>query len=191
MRSHTELFVEDPVLFSSTLRFNVDPFNHFADSDIWLALEACQVKEMASKHKAGLLMEIEEGGKNISSGERQLLCLCRSLLEGGKILILDETTASLDYATQVLVNEASLEPSMMKKLFSFSPSILPVLPHVVRECFQQATIISIAHKLETIGECDKVAVMEDGEMVEFDSPSNLLAKEDSIFREMVQIQRAN
>ncbi|VDL78274.1 unnamed protein product [Nippostrongylus brasiliensis] len=124
--SLAELFIEDPVLFSSTLRFNVDPFNHFADSDIWLALEACQVKEMASKHKAGLLMEIEEGGKNISSGERQLLCLCRSLLEGGKILILDETTASLDYATQV-----------------------------VRECFQQATIISIAHKLETIGECDK------------------------------------
>ncbi|WKY11927.1 hypothetical protein Q1695_003475 [Nippostrongylus brasiliensis] len=162
LRSRITIIPQDPVLFSSTLRFNVDPFNHFADSDIWLALEACQVKEMASKHKAGLLMEIEEGGKNISSGERQLLCLCRSLLEGGKILILDETTASLDYATQV-----------------------------VRECFQQATIISIAHKLETIGECDKVAVMEDGEMVEFDSPSNLLAKEDSIFREMVQIQRTN
>ncbi|KAK6035865.1 hypothetical protein COOONC_26630 [Cooperia oncophora] len=56
---------EDPVLFSSTLRFNVDPFNRFADSDIWLALEACQLKEMVSKREHGLMTEIEEGGKNI------------------------------------------------------------------------------------------------------------------------------
>ncbi|KHJ78723.1 hypothetical protein OESDEN_21654 [Oesophagostomum dentatum] len=62
---------------------------------------------MVSKQKDGLLTEIEEGGKNISLGERQLLCLCRSLLEGGEILILDEATASLDHATQQLVNEVT------------------------------------------------------------------------------------
>ncbi|PIO70932.1 ABC transporter, ATP-binding protein [Teladorsagia circumcincta] len=122
---------KDPVLFSSTLRFNVDPFYRFADSDIWLALEACQLKEMVSKREHGLMAEIEEGGKNISIGERQLLCLCRALLEGGAILILDEATASLDHATQALVDT------------------------VVREHFRHATTITIAHKLETIGECDR------------------------------------
>ncbi|PIO64688.1 ABC transporter, ATP-binding protein, partial [Teladorsagia circumcincta] len=130
LRSRITIIPQDPVLFSSTLRFNVDPFYRFADSDIWLALEACQLKEMVSKREHGLMAEIEEGGKNISIGERQLLCLCRALLEGGAILILDEATASLDHATQALVDT------------------------VVREHFRHATTITIAHKLETIGECD-------------------------------------
>ncbi|VDP01905.1 unnamed protein product [Heligmosomoides polygyrus] len=126
-----ELRSRDPMLFSSTLRFNVDPFNRFADSDIWLALEACQLKQLVSKQNDGLLMEIEEAGKNISIGERQLICLCRSLLEGGRILILDEATASLDHATQTLVNA------------------------IVREHFRHATTIAIAHRLETIGHSDR------------------------------------
>ncbi|KAK5971823.1 hypothetical protein GCK32_002081 [Trichostrongylus colubriformis] len=165
LRSRITIIPQDPVLFSSTLRFNVDPFDRFADSDIWLALEACQLKEMVSKHEHGLMTEIEEGGKNISIGERQLLCLCRSLLEGGAIVILDEATASLDHVTQALVDA------------------------VVREHFRQATTITIAHNLETVGECDRIAVMEDGELVEFDTPDNLLAKEDSIYRELVEAKK--
>ncbi|VDM63338.1 unnamed protein product [Angiostrongylus costaricensis] len=105
LRTRITIIPQDPVLFSSTLRFNVDPFNQFPDSDVWLALEVCQLKQMILKHKDGLMCEIEEGGKNISIGERQLICLCRSLLEGGGILILDEATASLDHAAQILVNE--------------------------------------------------------------------------------------
>ncbi|VDM81163.1 unnamed protein product, partial [Strongylus vulgaris] len=164
LRSRITIIPQDPILFSSTLRFNVDPFNQFADSDIWVALEACQLKEMVLKQN-GLYTEIEEGGKNISLGERQLLCLCRSLLEGGEILILDEATASLDYATQMLVNE------------------------VVRVHFRSATVITIAHKLETIGNCDRVMVIEDGIVVEYDTPENLLANKDSIYREMVETKK--
>lgn len=166
LRSRVTIIPQDPMLFSSTLRFNVDPFNRFADSDIWLALEACQLKQLVSKQNDGLLMEIEEAGKNISIGERQLICLCRSLLEGGRILILDEATASLDHATQTLVNA------------------------IVREHFRHATTIAIAHRLETIGHSDRVAVVEDGEVVEFDTPENLLLKPDSIYREMVDMQKA-
>ncbi|KAE9413188.1 hypothetical protein Angca_005362 [Angiostrongylus cantonensis] len=167
LRTRITIIPQDPVLFSSTLRFNVDPFNQFPDSDVWLALEACQLKQMILKHKDGLMCEIEEGGKNISIGERQLVCLCRSLLEGGGILILDEATASLDHIAQTLVNE------------------------VVRVHFRYATVITIAHKLETIGECDRILVIEDGELVEFDTPENLLARNDSVYREMVETSKKN
>ncbi|XGW03809.1 hypothetical protein V3C99_015173, partial [Haemonchus contortus] len=176
LRSRITIIPQDPVLFSSTIRFNVDPFDRFADSDIWQALEACQLKDMVSKNELGLMAEIEEGGKNISIGERQLLCLCRSLLEGGTILILDEATASLDHATQALVD------AKYYRCITF---------WVVREHFRHATTITIAHKLDVVGGCDRIAVMEDGEVVEFDAPYNLLAREDSIYRELVESKKSH
>ncbi|KJH47399.1 ABC transporter, ATP-binding protein [Dictyocaulus viviparus] len=162
LRTRITIIPQDPVLFSSTLRFNIDPFNRFTDSDIWLALEACQLKEMVSKHKDGLMTEIEEGGKNMSIGERQLVCLCRSLLEGGAIVILDEVSAALDHSAQALVND------------------------VIRMHFRDATVITIAHKLETIGDYDRIVVVDDGEVIEFDTPHNLLARDNSVYREMVE-----
>uniref|UniRef100_A0A0K0DB34 ABC transporter domain-containing protein n=1 Tax=Angiostrongylus cantonensis TaxID=6313 RepID=A0A0K0DB34_ANGCA len=160
LRTRITIIPQDPVLFSSTLRFNVDPFNQFPDSDVWLALEACQLKQMILKHKDGLMCEIEEGGKNIrhknvrySIGERQLA-----------------------------LNDVNVQLSTADAVDAFQ---------VVRVHFRYATVITIAHKLETIGECDRILVIEDGELVEFDTPENLLARNDSVYREMVETSKKN
>uniref|UniRef100_A0A914CDE4 Multidrug resistance-associated protein 1 n=1 Tax=Acrobeloides nanus TaxID=290746 RepID=A0A914CDE4_9BILA len=160
LRSNLTIIPQDPVLFSGSLRFNLDPFNRYTDDEIWLALELAHLKSFASSLANGLSHVISEGGDNISVGQRQLVCLARALLRRSKILILDEATAAVDLATDALIQET------------------------IRKEFKHSTVLTIAHRLNTILDYDRVLVLDKGEIIEFDSPQNLLADKTSIFAAM-------
>ena len=152
---------QDPVLFSATVRFNLDPFNEATDEDIWSVLEQVELKDVIERLPKKLEDAVDEGGSNFSVGERQLICMARALLRKPKILIMDEATASLDNETD----------NFLQKM--------------IRRQFASCTSLTIAHRLNTIMDCDRVCVMDAGLVAEYDSPANLLRKEGGIFRGMV------
>ncbi|XP_053205975.1 ATP-binding cassette sub-family C member 3-like isoform X2 [Panonychus citri] len=162
LRSRLTIIPQDPVLFSASLRVNFDPFEKFNDQEIWRSIELSGLKEFVSSLEQGLDHPIAEGGENLSVGQRQLVCLTRALLRKTKILILDEATAAVDVETDEYIQET------------------------IRREFNDCTIVTIAHRLNTIMDYDKIIVMSDGEIVEFDKPSNLLSKPESIFYSMVK-----
>ena len=160
---HAFLFLStDPVLFSGTLRINLDPFSHYSDDELWKALELAHLKDYASNLETGLLHEIAEGGENLSVGQRQLVCLARALLRKTKILILDEATAAVDLETDDLIQAT------------------------IRKEFKDCTVLTIAHRLNTIMDYDRIMVLDKGIIAEFDSPSKLLEASDSIFHSMAK-----
>ena len=152
---------QDPVLFSASVRFNLDPFNEASDEDIWSVLEQVELKDAIERLPRGLDDDVQEGGSNFSVGERQLICMARALLKHPKILIMDEATASLD-------NETDTH-----------------LQHMIRKQFATCTGLTIAHRLNTIMDVHRVCVMDKGVVAEYDTPANLLRKEGGIFRGMV------
>jgi len=154
---------QDPIIFTGTIRFNLDPFEEFEEKDIWEVLSFVQLKEVVSEMKGQLDAEIQEGGENFSVGQRQLLCFARALLKRNqaKILVLDEATSSVDTKTDMLIQTA------------------------LRTHFKGHTILTIAHRLNTIMDYDRILVMDAGKAAEFDSPRNLLKKKDGIFYGMV------
>lgn len=152
---------QNPILFSGTLKHSLDPFSHFTDEQIWDALEVVQMKKRVFKLDGSLTHIIGEGGSGFSVGETQLLCLARAVLQKCKILILDEATANVDYKTDQLVQQ------------------------VIREKFSNCTVLTIAHRLNTIMDYDRIVVMEQGHVVEFDSPAVLSAKPDGVFAKLV------
>lgn len=103
LRSRLTIIPQDPVLFSGTLRMNIDPFNSYTDDEIWRSLEHSHLKAFVKGTPNGLLHEIAEGGENLSIGQRQLVCLARALLRKTKVLILDEATAAVDLETDDLI----------------------------------------------------------------------------------------
>ncbi|XP_067676997.1 ATP-binding cassette sub-family C member 2-like [Haliotis asinina] len=157
LRSRLTILPQDPMLFSGTLRLNLDPFEKHSDEDLWLALERAHLKGFVSGLNEGLLHECEEGGHNLSVGQRQLVCLARSLLRRTKVLILDEATAAVDMETDDLIQST------------------------IRTAFSDCTVITIAHRLNTILDYDRILVLSAGEIVEFASPTSLLADPDSNF----------
>ncbi|XP_068898239.1 multidrug resistance-associated protein 1 isoform X4 [Tenebrio molitor] len=159
LRSRLTIIPQDAVLFSGSLRMNLDPFDKHSDEEVWMALEHAHLKSFVKGLTAGLYHEVTEGGENLSVGQRQLICLSRALLRKTKVLVLDEATAAVDLETDDLIQRT------------------------IRTEFKDCTVLTIAHRLNTIMDSDRVIVLDQGKIVEFDSPSNLL-KQQSIFYNM-------
>ncbi|KAA8583815.1 hypothetical protein FQN60_015023 [Etheostoma spectabile] len=153
LRNSLTIIPQDPVLFSGTLRMNLDPFNKFSDEEIWRVLDLSYLKEYVGGLQEGLHHEVTEGGENLSVGQRQLLCLARALLRKSRILILDEATAAVDLETDDLIQKT------------------------IRNEFSHCTVLTIAHRLQSIMDSSRVMVLSAGKIVEFDSPTNLLEKQ--------------
>ena len=163
-RRSMAVITQDPVLFGGSLRRNLDPFSLYEDHDLWSALEEVQLKTLVQQLPDQLEYKLRESGSNFSVGERQLVCLARALLQKSKIIILDEATANVDYKTDRLIQE------------------------VIRHRFKDCTVLTIAHRLNTIMDYDKVLVMDQGRVVEFDKPEVLLQNNNGYFCRLVQTQ---
>lgn len=162
LRSKLAIIPQEPVLFIGTVRTNLDPWDQYSDSQVWEALEKTHIKEMVSQLPHSLHSEVTENGENFSVGERQLLCVARALLRNSKVLILDEATAAIDTETDRLIQET------------------------IRSAFDSCTTLIIAHRLNTVMSCSRVMVLDNGQILEFDSPTALLADENSRFRAMIE-----
>ena len=151
---------QDPVLFCASLRFNVDPFGEYSDERIWSVLEQVGLKECVVE-LGGLESALEEGGANLSMGNRQLVCVARALLRNPRILVMDEATSSLDAGA-----DARLQA-------------------VIRREFAECTCLTIAHRLNTVVDADRICVLDQGEVKEVGSPSALWKKR-GLFYAMVE-----
>eukprot|EP00270_Netrium_digitus_P011883 TRINITY_DN3802_c0_g3_i1.p1 TRINITY_DN3802_c0_g3~~TRINITY_DN3802_c0_g3_i1.p1 ORF type:complete len:1021 (-),score=283.23 TRINITY_DN3802_c0_g3_i1:236-2935(-) len=151
---------QTPVLFTGSIRFNLDPFAERTDAEVWEALERAHLKDVVSRLSNGLETEVTEGGDNMSVGQRQLLALARALLRRAKILVLDEATAAVDVGTDALIQTT------------------------IRSQFH-STMLVIAHRLNTIIDSDKVLVLDAGQAIEFDTPAALVSNEETVFAGMV------
>ncbi|KAL5503399.1 hypothetical protein EMCRGX_G010341 [Ephydatia muelleri] len=156
LRSSMSIIPQDPVLFCGSLRYNIDPFEEYNDSDLWSALE-----QAIEKLEGLLQFKVSEGGWNFSTGQRQLLCLVRAILRKNKIIVLDEATANVDCTTDAIIQK------------------------ILRETFSQCTVLTVAHRLNTIIDSDRIMVMDGGEVVDFDDPYTLLQDENSQLKIMV------
>jgi len=161
LRSRLSIIPQDPVLFSGTLKLNLDPFEKHSDEELWEVLNQVHLKQHILQLPQQLDYCFKENGEGFSVGQRQLMCLGRALLRKTKILVMDEATASLDFKTDALIKTT------------------------VRECFASKTLITIAHRLDTILDSDRVMVFEQGKIAEFDSPVTLMANPSSSFFSLV------
>ncbi|XP_015175310.1 PREDICTED: multidrug resistance-associated protein 1 isoform X7 [Polistes dominula] len=162
LRSKLTIIPQDPVLFSGTLRMNLDPFDQHTDDEVWRALEHAHLKSFVQNLLNGLLHEVSEGGDNLSVGQRQLICLARALLRKTKVLVLDEATAAVDLETDDLIQRT------------------------IREDFKDCTVLTIAHRLNTILDSDRVIVLDKGLIIEYDAPEVLLRNSSSAFYSMAK-----
>ncbi|XP_045928669.1 ATP-binding cassette sub-family C member 9 isoform X4 [Micropterus dolomieu] len=162
LRSRLSIILQDPVLFSGSIRFNLDPERTCTDDRLWEALEIAQLKNMVKALPGGLDAVVTEGGENFSVGQRQLFCLARAFVRKSSILIMDEATASIDMATE------------------------NILQKVVMTAFADRTVVTIAHRVHTILTADLVIVMKRGNILEYDKPETLLEQEDGMFASFVK-----
>ena len=161
LRTQISVIPQDPMLFTGTLRFNLDPFDQFSDSEIWSSLEHVQLRGLIASLQGGLSTTIQEDGSNFSVGEKQLLCLARALLRNTRILVVDEATANVDRVTDAKIQ------------------------NTLRTSFTNQTVISIAHRLNTVIDYDRIVVLEQGEVVEMDYPHLLLQDDQSYLSKLV------
>ncbi|PRP78236.1 hypothetical protein PROFUN_13846 [Planoprotostelium fungivorum] len=161
LRRCLSIIPQDATLFTGTVRSNLDPFSQYEDRDLWRALESVQLKGFVEGLRDKLEEKITEGGENLSVGTRQLVCLARAILRHSRVLVMDEATAAVDFETDSLIQQT------------------------VRSQFKGATVLTIAHRLQTIMDYDKIIVLDKGVVAEFDSPQELLKIPNGIFREMV------
>lgn len=161
LRRSISIIPQDPVLFSGTLRHNLDPLNEYSDSEIILALNAVQLRHLITSNSLGLEMDVNEAGSNFSVGQRQLICLARAILRRNKLLVLDEASANVDSETDALIQRK------------------------IREEFCECTVITVAHRLSTIVDSDRIMVMERGAIREFGRPRELL-EAGGLFASMVE-----
>ncbi|CAG2172868.1 unnamed protein product, partial [Oppiella nova] len=162
LRSRLTVIPQEPVLFAGSLRHNLDPLDQWSDKEIWSALESAHLKTFVESLKSGLNHEISIDGENVSVGQKQLVCLARALLRRTRILVLDEATAAVDMETDDLIQKT------------------------IREKFDFSTVVTIAHRLNSIVDYDKVLVLDNGFIAEFGSPEQLLTDNNSIFYSMAK-----
>ncbi|KAK3021883.1 hypothetical protein RJ639_047387 [Escallonia herrerae] len=162
LRSHLGIIPQDPTLFSGSVRYNLDPLSEHTDHEIWEVLEKCQLRQAIQETEEGLNSLVVQDGSNWSMGQRQLFCLGRALLKRRKILVLDEATASIDNATDSIIQRT-----------------------IRIEC-TDCTVITVAHRIPTVMDCTMVLAIADGELVEYDDPMKLMNHEGSLFAQLVK-----
>ncbi|KAJ6387480.1 hypothetical protein OIU78_017241 [Salix suchowensis] len=162
LRSRFGIIPQDPTLFNGTVRYNLDPLSQHTDQEIWEVLRKCQLHQAVQEKEQGLDSLVVEDGSNWSMGQRQLFCLGRALLRRSRILVLDEATASIDNATDL------------------------ILQKTIRTEFSDCTVITVAHRIPTVMDCTMVLAISDGKLVEFDEPRNLMKTEGSLFGQLVK-----
>ncbi|XP_071820241.1 ATP-binding cassette sub-family C member 4-like isoform X2 [Apostichopus japonicus] len=162
LRKQLSIIPQDPVLFKGSLRRNLDPFGEYGDEDLWNALREVQLHHALANNSAKLEMDVGVGGSNFSVGQRQLVCLARAIVRRNKILILDEATANVDPRTDSLIQET------------------------IRSKFEDCTVLTIAHRLNTIMDSDRVMLLDAGELKEFEHPHILLQDQESLFYKLVE-----
>ncbi|KAH8377694.1 hypothetical protein KR093_006671 [Drosophila rubida] len=163
LRSKISIIPQEPVLFSGTMRYNLDPFDEYTDQKLWSSLEEVKLKDVVADLPSALQSKITEGGTNFSVGQRQLVCLARAILRENRVLVMDEATANVDPQTDALIQTT------------------------IRNKFKECTVLTIAHRLHTIMDSDKVLVMDAGRVVEFGTPYELLTSSESkVFHDMVK-----
>lgn len=162
LRSRLTIIPQDPVLFAGTVRENLDPFGSHDDAELWQALQHSHLGEHIANMDGKLNAIVLEGGENFSVGQRQLICLARALLRKTTILVLDEATAAIDVETDSIIQET------------------------IRRQFADCTILTIAHRINTVLDSDRILVLDKGSIAEFESPTALLENKDSIFYSMAK-----
>ncbi|CAL9099661.1 unnamed protein product [Musa textilis] len=175
LRSRLGIIPQDPTLFHGSVRYNLDPLGQYTDQQIWEVLDKCQLQEAVQEKQKGLdslgktqrhlvmsLSLLVEDGSNWSMGQRQLFCLGRALLRRSRILVLDEATASIDNATDA------------------------ILQKTIRTEFADCTVITVAHRIPTVMDCNMVLAISDGKLEEYDEPMKLMEREGSLFRSLVK-----
>uniref|UniRef100_A0A7N8WQN1 Multidrug resistance-associated protein 4 n=1 Tax=Mastacembelus armatus TaxID=205130 RepID=A0A7N8WQN1_9TELE len=162
LRQKMSIIPQDPVLFTGTMRKNLDPFRQHTDEDLWNALQEVQMKSVVEELPNKLETVLTESGSNFSMGQRQLVCLARAILRKNRILIIDEATANVDPRTDSLIQQT------------------------IRDKFRDCTVLTIAHRLNTIIDCDRILVLDAGRIREYDEPYVLLQNHDGLFYQMVQ-----
>ncbi|XP_042486083.1 ABC transporter C family member 3-like [Macadamia integrifolia] len=161
LRSRLSIIPQDPIMFEGTVRNNLDPIEEYTDGQIWEALDRCQLGDEVREKEEKLDSAVTENGENWSMGQRQLVCLGRVLLKRSKILVLDEATASVDTATDNLIQ------------------------HTLRQQFSGSTVITIAHRITSVLDSDMVLLLDHGLIMEYDSPAKLLENKSSSFAKLV------
>ena len=152
LRSAISIIAQDSVLFSGTIRYNLDPFNQRTDDELWTVLAQVNLKTFVASLEFGLDSYVAEYGDNYSQGQKQLMCIGRALLRRSRIIVLDDATAAVDQSTDALIQKT------------------------IKESFADCTVLTIAHRLNTIMDSTRVMVLDKGYLAEFDTPQNLINK---------------
>jgi ABC-type multidrug transport system fused ATPase/permease subunit len=158
LRSKVAVIPQDPVLFSGTIRSNLDPFHYYTDEQLWYALKRCNLHHFI----ASLDDAVNENGSNFSTGQRQLICFTRALVSNAKVIVCDEATSACDVIIDDLIQKT-----------------------VRSDTFAATTMITIAHRINTIIDSTKIMVLDSGRVVEFDTPATLLSDPESEFTKLV------
>ncbi|PRQ56696.1 putative xenobiotic-transporting ATPase [Rosa chinensis] len=162
LRSRLSIIPQDPTMFEGTVRGNLDPLEQYSDNDVWEALDKCQLGDLVRAKEEKLEASVVENGENWSAGQRQLVCLGRALLKKSRILVLDEATASVDSATDGVIQK------------------------IISQEFKDRTVVTIAHRIHTVIDSDLVLVLSDGRIAEYDTPAKLLEREESLFSKLIK-----
>ncbi|KAJ8978758.1 hypothetical protein NQ317_017481 [Molorchus minor] len=158
LRKSIAIIPQDPILFTGTIRANIDPMNLHEDEEVWSAINKVNLRHLITS----LDLQIKDSSSNFSEGQKQLFCLARAIVSKNKIIVMDEATANMDEETSILIHET------------------------MKQHFSSCTVITIAHRLHTVLNCDKVMVVESGQVVEYDDPNILLKNTSGVFFNMVK-----